>query len=32
MLHYLMCGLRNFNAGNRLFYWKTALAALFRAS
>jgi NADH dehydrogenase len=30
MLHYAMCSLRNFTAGNRLFYWKTALASLFR--
>jgi NADH dehydrogenase len=31
-LHYLMCGLRNYSAGNRLFYWKTALAAFFRTA
>jgi NADH dehydrogenase len=31
MLHYAMCGLRNFSLENRLFYWKTAFKTLFRA-
>jgi NADH dehydrogenase len=31
-LHYLMCGLRNYSAGNRLYYWKTALAVPFRSA
>jgi NADH dehydrogenase len=30
MLHYAMCGLRNYSLRNRLFYWKVAVACLFR--
>lgn len=28
-LHYTMCGLRNYNARNRIFFWKQALRVLF---